>query len=69
MRLTGGYAERVAADARARGWEALAPFGMLGAVRIDISEVLPLERIADAHRDLESRRTTGKIVLDLGSTS
>jgi NADPH:quinone reductase len=114
--------DSVGGEARARGWEALAPFGMLvaygnasgeteppivpaelrngnhraaglsittlattrpellagvaersfalvaeGAVRIDVSEVIPLERIADAHRDLESRRTTGKIVIDLAA--
>lgn len=36
-----------------------------GSVRIDISSVLPLERAADAHRALESRRVTGKTVLEV----
>ncbi len=34
-----------------------------GKLRIEVSEVLPADLIADAHRQLESRRTTGKIVL------
>lgn len=34
-----------------------------GKLHIEVSEVLPAELIADAHRKLESRRTTGKIVL------
>jgi NADPH:quinone reductase-like Zn-dependent oxidoreductase len=34
-----------------------------GRVIVKISEVLPADQIADAHRQLESRRTTGKIVL------
>lgn len=36
-----------------------------GAVKIDITEIFPLERAADAHRKIENRRTTGKIVLDV----
>jgi NADPH2:quinone reductase len=34
-----------------------------GIVHIDIGTVVPLERAADAHRDMEARRTTGKTVL------
>jgi NADPH:quinone reductase-like Zn-dependent oxidoreductase len=34
-----------------------------GKLHIEVSEVLPADLIADAHRQLESRRTTGKIVL------
>lgn len=34
-----------------------------GAIRVEPSETFPLERAADAHRALESRRTTGSIVL------
>ncbi|AKD54571.1 NADP-dependent oxidoreductase [Spirosoma radiotolerans] len=32
-------------------------------LKISVSEVLPASQIADAHQKLESRRTTGKIVL------
>jgi NADPH:quinone reductase len=34
-----------------------------GAVRIEIGQRYPLDRIADAHRDMESRKTTGSTVL------
>jgi NADPH2:quinone reductase len=34
-----------------------------GAVRIEIGQAYPLERAADAHRDLEARKTTGSTVL------
>ena len=34
-----------------------------GKLKISVSKVLPASQIAEAHRDLESRRTTGKIVL------
>ncbi|MFS8606507.1 MAG: zinc-binding dehydrogenase, partial [Gammaproteobacteria bacterium] len=34
-----------------------------GDVRIEIGQRYPLERAADAHRDLEARRTTGSTVL------
>jgi NADPH2:quinone reductase len=34
-----------------------------GAVRIEIGQEYPLERAADAHRDLEDRRTTGSTIL------
>ncbi|GAB3715585.1 NADP-dependent oxidoreductase [Mariniluteicoccus flavus] len=36
-----------------------------GAVSFEVSQVLPLERVADAHRELESGHARGKIVLDL----
>jgi NADPH2:quinone reductase len=110
--------DSVGGEARAAGWDALAPFGTLVAygnasgaleespapatlrggnhrlagfsitslaksapdllaiiaersfalvadrtVQIDISRVVPLERAADAHRDIEARRTTGKTIL------
>lgn len=38
-----------------------------GMVKIDITEVLPLERAAEAHRRLEGRATTGKLVLRVQS--
>ena len=34
-----------------------------GKLKITVSQVLPADQIADAHQQLESRRTTGKIVL------
>jgi NADPH2:quinone reductase len=34
-----------------------------GAVRVEILQTYPLAETAQAHRDLESRRTTGSIVL------
>ncbi|MEZ5798032.1 MAG: quinone oxidoreductase [Paracoccaceae bacterium] len=42
-------------------------FGMVtsGAVRIRIGQRFPLERVADAHRALEARETTGQTILTL----
>ncbi|MEY4752468.1 MAG: hypothetical protein RJA44_143, partial [Pseudomonadota bacterium] len=42
-------------------------FGMVGSneVQIPVAQRYPLERVADAHRDLEARRTTGCTVLTL----
>ena len=34
-----------------------------GAVKIKISRVLPLAEVADAHRDLEARNSTGSMIL------
>jgi NADPH:quinone reductase len=34
-----------------------------GTVVIDISSILPLDKAADAHREMEARRTTGKTIL------
>jgi NADPH2:quinone reductase len=34
-----------------------------GALRLRVDRVLPLERAADAHRALEGRRTSGKVLL------
>ncbi|MCW3065452.1 MAG: NADPH:quinone reductase, partial [Solirubrobacterales bacterium] len=114
--------DSIGGDARAVGWKALAPFGMLiaygnasgapeerlapaalrtgnqrvaglsisalarerpdllaavaqrsfalvgdGTVTIDVRSVLPLDRAADAHRAVESRRTTGKTVLGVAA--
>lgn len=39
------------------GWTAA------GKLRLRIDKTLPLARAADAHRDLEARRTTGKVLL------
>ena len=40
-------------------------FGVLrdGTVKIDITATYALEKTADAHRDIESRTTTGAMVL------
>jgi NADPH2:quinone reductase len=34
-----------------------------GTVVIDIGSVVPLDRVADTHREMEARRTTGKTIL------
>lgn len=49
-------------------WRASEVFGAYldGKLRFAIGGVYPLEQAADAHRDLEGRRTTGKLLLDLG---
>ncbi|HHV21550.1 MAG TPA: NADP-dependent oxidoreductase [Propionibacterium sp.] len=44
---------------------ALAPDIAAGALSIEIARVLPLEQVADAHRELETGHSRGKIVLDL----
>jgi NADPH2:quinone reductase len=41
------------------------PLVAQGQVRIDISDVLPLEHASEAHRRLESRNTTGKLLLQV----
>lgn len=38
-----------------------------GIVQIEVRQTYPLERAADAHRDLEARRTTGSTVLLTGA--
>lgn len=45
--------------------ERLAQLVSEGAVSLEVSQALPLERAADAHRALEGGHTRGKIVLDL----
>ena len=43
-------------------------FGMFtsGQLNVPISRVYPLRNAADSHRDLESRKTTGKLLLSIG---
>jgi len=36
-----------------------------GAVKIQVSQMVPLEDAAQAHRDLEARKTTGSTVLTM----
>lgn len=43
--------------------DALAALAEEGTLKVDVSEVFPLERIADAHRLSESGHTRGKIVV------
>lgn len=43
--------------------QALIGYAASGQIKIPVNHVLPLSRAADAHRMLEERRTTGKIVL------
>jgi NADPH2:quinone reductase len=39
-----------------------------GSLRVRIGRRYPLAQAADAHRDLEARRTTGKLLLDVATT-
>ena len=36
-----------------------------GAVKVRVARTYPLDAVADAHRDLESRKTTGKLLVQL----
>lgn len=45
------------------GLEELSGLAVRGQLRVSIGGAYPLERAAEAHRALESRQTTGKIVL------
>jgi NADPH2:quinone reductase len=36
-----------------------------GALKPRIGEVYPLARVPDAYRDLEARKTTGKLIIDV----
>ena len=47
--------------------EELAPAIVGGELNIEVSQVLPLEQAADAHRALEAGHSRGKIVLDLSA--
>lgn len=40
-----------------------------GVLRVDVARVLPLDQAVEAHRLLESRRSRGKLVLDVGTTA
>ena len=50
-------------DVVGRAVERLIGWVLEGAVRVPVTQVLPLERAAEAHRLLETRRSIGKIVL------
>lgn len=47
-------------------WSRLSPAVKRGELRASISEVVPLERAAEAVASLDERRARGKIVIDLG---
>ncbi|WP_226579966.1 quinone oxidoreductase family protein [Acuticoccus sediminis] len=55
------------ADADRRAARAAALFGRIadGTIAVRAEHRYPLERAADAHRDLEGRRTTGSVVLTM----
>ncbi|QMW03962.1 NADP-dependent oxidoreductase [Spirosoma foliorum] len=56
-------AERTQVHTSGSDLETINQFIADGKLKITVSQVLPAEQIADAHQQLESRRTTGKIVL------
>ena len=58
--LSSAFPERVASAAHA----ALQLVAQ-GKVRIDVTDVLPFEQAAEAHRRIEQRATTGKLVLQV----
>jgi NADPH:quinone reductase-like Zn-dependent oxidoreductase len=62
------YGVKTSVVVRAPSGDNLARIGALvdqGAIRPVVAEIMPLERIADAHRANESGRTRGKIVISL----
>lgn len=56
-------AERTQVHTSGSDLETINQFIADGKLKITVSEVLPADQIASAHQQLESRRTTGKIVL------
>ncbi|GAB4022687.1 NADP-dependent oxidoreductase [Spirosoma koreense] len=56
-------AERILVHTSGDDLRALTKLIDAGKLTISVSQVLPADQIAEAHRQLESRRTTGKIVL------
>ncbi|WP_461002243.1 NADP-dependent oxidoreductase [Streptomonospora sediminis] len=61
----GVRAKPMLVEADHAGMSAIAGLVEAGSLRPHVSEVFPLERIADAHRAGETGRTTGKIVVDI----
>ena len=57
------HAERILVHTSGDDLRTINQFIDEGKLKISVSQVLPANRIADAHQQLESRRTTGKIVL------
>ena len=50
-------------DIAAGALKTLIEFVVSGRVKVQVGHVLPLSQAAEAHRMLEERRTTGKIIL------
>ncbi|KIH97290.1 NADPH:quinone reductase [Streptomonospora alba] len=61
----GVHAKPMLVESDHAGMTAVADLADSGRLRPHISEVFPLERIADAHRAGETGRTTGKLVIDV----
>lgn len=57
-------AEKV--DATTRFAREVVPLFASGQVHAVVDRIMPLERVADAHRAVESNSTVGKVVLDVG---
>ncbi len=53
------YAPHLVADAARKALALVAA----GKIKVDVTDVLPLEEAAEAHRRIEERRSTGKMVL------
>ncbi len=51
------------ADERARRWREVAEPAAAGALQVRVGATFPLSEAADAHRALEGRATTGKVLL------
>jgi NADPH:quinone reductase len=52
-------------DATARFEREVVPLLASGKVRPVVDSVFPLDRIADAHRRMESNESVGKVIVDL----
>jgi NADPH:quinone reductase len=62
--ITGfAFAPLLTPESLKMGLAELFDLALRGQIKVTISETFPLERAADAHRALEGRRTTGKLVL------
>ncbi|MGF1467890.1 MAG: NAD(P)-dependent alcohol dehydrogenase [Sandaracinaceae bacterium] len=62
-------ARLVIVRSRRRDLEVLGRWIEAGRLRPILDRVLPLERIADAHRRVETKRTRGKVVVTLGTSA
>lgn len=62
--ITGfAFAPLLTPESLKTGLAELFDLAVRGQIKVTISETFPLERAAEAHRALEGRRTTGKLVL------
>jgi alcohol dehydrogenase len=64
-RLRGKHARFVVRKPNAAQLAQIAELVDRGAIRPMVGRTYPLERVAEAHRGIETGRTRGKIVLDL----